>query len=215
MTMPRDQPSRSDGIDTFRGEASSRTADTKATMITPAVAPVGSNSSPVQGLVRSTMPRYGAAMTSANSVVTAIEARRLGLKPAKLHLLLFFCQGHHLAHTDDPLFAEALYATERGITLDDAPVEPGEPVSSEGQLNTIGYVIDRYGALTHSDLRTLVQASTPWQLAMKSTSSPRIEWAWLRDWFRRPDETDDPDDERPNRAESAEVEAYLAAGRRR
>jgi hypothetical protein len=27
----------------------------------------------------------------------------------------------------------------------------------------------------------------------------------LTDWFRRPDETDDPDDERPNRAEMAEA----------
>jgi hypothetical protein len=88
------------------------------------------------------------------------------------------------------------------------------PVTSERDLNTIGYVLSRYSALSPADLRTLVQASMPWQLAMKSTSSPRIEWAWLRDWFRRPDEIDDPDDERPSRADVAEAEAYLASRRR-
>jgi uncharacterized phage-associated protein len=171
---------------------------------------------PSEGQPDQAFRRYRPPMTtSASSVIAAIEARRPGLTTAKLHLLLFFAQGHHLAHSDDPLFAEALYATERGVSLDDVHDETASTPTAEGQLNSIGYVVSRYGALSHADLRTLVQASTPWQLAMKSTSSPRIEWAWLRDWFRRPDETDDPDDERPNRAEVAEVEAYLASRGRR
>ena len=131
-------------------------------------------------------------MTSAAAVIAAIDARRPGLRPAKRHLLLFFCQGHHLAHSDDPLFAEALYATDRGVALDDPEAGTLPPLTDEGPLNTIGYVIDRYGWLSHADLRTLVRASTPWQLAMKSTAGARIEWLWLTDWFRRPDETDDP-----------------------
>ena len=179
-----------------------------ASMIVPA-------SSPIEGMASAPYRRYVAPMsTTANSVITAIEARRPGLTPAKKRLLLFFCQGHHLAHFDDPLFAEAVYAGEQGISLDDAYDEPAPAPTDEGLLNTIGYVVARYGALSHADLRTLMQASTPWQLAMKSTNGPRIEWVWLRDWFRRPDETDDPNDERPNRAEVAEVEAYLATGER-
>ncbi|WP_157408186.1 hypothetical protein [Actinoplanes sp. N902-109] len=147
-------------------------------------------------------------MTSAASVITAIEARRAGLKPGKLHLLLFFAQGHHLARFGEPLFVDALYATERSVTLHEDHDETTEPSSDEATLNTVGYVISRYSALSPADLRTLVQASTPWQLAMKSASSPRIEWAWLTDWFRRPAETDDPDDERPGRADMAEASVY-------
>jgi uncharacterized phage-associated protein len=182
-------------------------------MVTAALRMIMPTSSPVKGMETTAPGRYVASMTSANSVIATIEARRPGLRPAKQHLLLFFCQGHHIAHFDDPLFPEALYATDRGTTLEDASGE-APLIDTERDLNTISYVITRYSALSPSDLRTLVQASTPWQLARKSTSTPRIEWAWLRDWFRRPDETDDPDDERPRRAEIAEAEAYLASRRR-
>jgi hypothetical protein len=141
--------------------------------------------------------------TSANTVINAIEARRPGLSDTKRNLLLFFCQGHQLAHSGDALFADALFATDRGVELDDTgSTEAGGPLSP-GQLNTVGDALERYGDLTPSDLRTLVQASVPWQLAIKSTLGPRIEWAWLRDWFRRPDETNDPEDDRPTQAKVA------------
>jgi len=155
--------------------------------------------------------RYVARMTSASAVIAAIDARRPGLKPAKKHLLLFFAQGHHLAWASEPLFSEDLYTTDRGVTLQDTDLEDASPITSEAQLGTISNVIIRYSGLSPADLRTLVQASQPWQLARKAGDDARIEQAWLTDWFRRPDETDDPDDERPNRAERAEAEAYLAS----
>lgn len=68
-----------------------------------------------------------------------------------------------------------MHATDRGITLGDTITEDAAPIGSERRLKTIGYVVTRYGVLSLADLRTLVQASTPWQLGMKSTSSPRIE----------------------------------------
>lgn len=141
---------------------------------------------------------YVAPMTaSANSVIAAINSRRPGLSDTKTQLLLFFCQGHHLARGGDPLFTEQIHATETGLVVDDLPDDPGLPLQHEGPLNVVGYVLSRYGNLSPADLRTLVQAGQPWQLAMKSTSGPRIEWAWLRDWFRRPDETNDPANDRP------------------
>jgi uncharacterized phage-associated protein len=152
--------------------------------------------------------------TTANSVIAFIDARRPGLKLGKKQLLLLFAQGHHLARTGDPLFDEPMYATDRAIAVDDVPGGPVPLIESEALANTIGYVIDRYSALSPADLRTLVQASEPWRLARKNPDETRIEWAWLRDWFRRPDETDDPDDERPNRAERAETAAHLASLRR-
>jgi uncharacterized phage-associated protein len=144
-------------------------------------------------------------MTSANSVIAAIDARRPGLKPAKKHSLLFFIQGHHIAHFGTPLFDEPITATDRGVSVPDADGSPAEQPNSEGPLNTIGYVIDRYSALSPADLRTLIQASQPWQAATKPTATGRIDLDALRDWFRRDDETNDPDDERPNRAERAAI----------
>lgn len=136
------------------------------------------------------------------AVITAIDARRPGLKPPKLHSLLFFAQGHHVAHFGTPLFAEPIAATGRGITID-ADGSPADQPDSEGALNTIGYVVERYSALSPADLRTLIQASRPWRLARERGDDNRVLLAHLADWFRRDDETDDPDDERPNRAERA------------
>jgi uncharacterized phage-associated protein len=147
---------------------------------------------------------------SAYAVTEAIEARRPGLSETKRNLLLFFCQGHQLAHSGDPLFPEALYATDNGVGLDDSGDVPREPLTP-GQLNTVRDALTRYADLSPADLRTLVQASTPWQLAIKSTLGPRIEWAWLRDWFRRPDETEDPEDDRPTQSQIAAWRARSAA----
>ncbi|BAL89046.1 hypothetical protein AMIS_38260 [Actinoplanes missouriensis 431] len=170
-------------------------------------------SSPAEGMDHALTSRYVAPMTtSANSVITAIELERPGLRLGKKQLLLFFAQGHHLATHDEPLFAEPIYATDRGVAVEDAPgASTGAPTDT-AQLDSIGYVVERYAALSPADLRTLIQASQPWQAATKPGAGARIEWAHLRDWFRRPDETDDPDDERPNRAESAFAES-LWAGR--
>jgi uncharacterized phage-associated protein len=155
-------------------------------------------------------PTYRAPMsTTANSVIAAINDRRPGLKPAKQHLLLFFAQGHHLGRTGQPLFADDLHATDRSVTVN--TTGEASPITDEGLLSTVTTAVVRYSSLSPADLRTLVQASTPWQKARSNNGDTRIDPAWLTEWFRRPDETDDPDDERPNSAERAEAEAYLAA----
>ena len=150
---------------------------------------------------------------TANSVIAAIDARRPGLKPAKQHLLLFFCQGHHIAHFGVPLFNEPIVATDRGVTVE-TDGSPADQPDGEGPLNTIGFVVERYGSLSPADLRALILASKPWQLA--TLTGDHLNIGARRDWFRRDDETDDPDDERPNRAERAEVadmwEKHNAAG---
>jgi uncharacterized phage-associated protein len=149
--------------------------------------------------------------TSAYSVIAAIDERRPGMKPGKQQLLLFFAQGHHLVWGGVPLFAEKMVATDRGVTAETSADEDTTEITSEALLNTIGYVVMRYAALSPADLRTLIEASRPWQDARKPDIGPYIDLDQLRDWFLRPDETDDPDDERPSRAEVADVEAYLAS----
>lgn len=148
--------------------------------------------------------------TTAHAVLSAMDVRRPGLRPAKQHLLLFFAQGHHLAWSGTVLFAEDLYATARGVALPEAGREAGEPMLSEAMLGTVTGVVVRYSGLSPADLRTLVQASAPWRLARAAGGDARIDRDALGDWFRRPEETDDPDDERPDEAERAEAEAYLA-----
>jgi uncharacterized phage-associated protein len=213
MTLPHEsliRHSDSHRIDTVRDVGSSVEPVREAEMTTIAHPPTMPETSPTRRLVQPLPRLYGAAMTSANSVIAAVEARRPGLTAAKKHLLLFFAQGHHLAWTEEPLFTEALHATDRGVAVYPAHAE-ARPIGSEAELGTITNVVIRYSALSPADLRTLICASTPWQLARKSGDDTRIDAAWLTDWFRRPDETDDPDDERPNRAERAAAEAYLAS----
>lgn len=140
---------------------------------------------------------------TADSVLAAIDARRPGLKLAKRHLLLYFAQGHHLAHFGTPLFNDPIVAMSGGnVAVGAAGIRDEQP-TGEGQLNTIGYVVERYGALSPEDLRTLVRASTPWKTRNAFYGHGQIDLDDLRDWFRRDDETNDPDDERPNRAERA------------
>ena len=165
------------------------------------LSPIMPETSPDRGLVRSPGSSYGAPMTSAYSVSTALDINRPGLSDTKRKLLLFFCQGHYLALGGDALFPEALYAVESGVVVDDSsPSDVIEP-PSRGALNIINAVLHRYGDLSPTDLRTLVQASLPWRLAMRSTSGARIEWAWLRDWFTRHEETEDLDGDRPTKAQ--------------
>ncbi|GAA0529180.1 hypothetical protein GCM10010172_07280 [Paractinoplanes ferrugineus] len=138
---------------------------------------------------------------TANAVIAAIDARRPGLKLGKQHLLLFFAQGHHIAHFGTPLFSEPIFADDHGVFVAHVAAPAAQP-DGEGPLNTIGYVVERYGSLSPADLRAVIQASQPWQAARGGV----VDLDELAAWFRRDDETDDPDDERPNRVERAQVE---------
>lgn len=148
---------------------------------------------------------------TADSAIAAIDARRPGMKLAKKHLLLFFAQGHHIAHFGRPLFDEPIVALSRGDVVIVAAGFPVDQPHGEGPLNTIGFVVERYSALSPADLRTLIQSSQPWRAATTPGAGGRINLNLLRDWFRRDDETNDPDDERPNRAERAQVEGLWGA----
>lgn len=148
-------------------------------------------------------------LASASSVIAAIAVRRPGMTFNKLQLLLFFAQGHHLAWHGRPLFGEPMYATEQTIAVEDTSATGSAALEGEGPLNVVGYAVERYGAMSPADLRALIQASQPWQAATRTGGAARIDWADLRGWFLRAEETNDPDDERPNRAEMAEAMSFL------
>jgi hypothetical protein len=57
----------------------------------------------------------------------------------------------------------------------------------EAELNTVGYVVSRYGALTGKDLENLTHSETPWRTANRLRQPGwrvTIRPEWIRDYFR-------------------------------
>jgi hypothetical protein len=76
--------------------------------------------------------------------------------------------------------------------------ESGEIVESAGpteaELNTVGYVISRYGALSGRDLEILTHHEDPWLRAdelREPGGRARIEREWMREYFSADAATDD------------------------
>lgn len=163
-------------------------------------------------------PRYRDPMTvSAHDVAAVLRERLPGLPTKKLHKLLYYCQGHHLAAFDAPLFDETVSAWDMGPVVGalwkqekEGEAAPERVDLDEGQLNTIGYVLSRYGALTGADLENLSHGEPPWRLAdrdRRSRQSVRIEREWMRDYFRGEGAADAGDEEIT--LDSAEVSRWL------
>jgi uncharacterized phage-associated protein len=157
--------------------------------------------------------------TSAHDVAAALRQALPGLPVMKLHKLLYYCQGHHLAHFEEPLFSETISAWDMGPVVgtlwyaekNDEELPAPRPLTN-GQLNTVGYVISRYGRLSGIDLQHLTHAEDPWRMADENRpqgSRIRIEPAWMRDYFRFKANADDEDAARFSRDQIA---AFAAAG---
>lgn len=129
----------------------------------------------------------------AHDIAAALRERIPGLPVKKLHKLLYYCQGHHLATFGSPLFDESIMAYDMGPLVaklwraekDERPRPDPAPLS-ERELNTVGYVVSRYGRLTGRDLELLTHAEEPWQRANSNRppgTSVRIEQEWIRAFF--------------------------------
>lgn len=157
---------------------------------------------------------------SAHDVAAALRERLPGLPTKKLHKLLYYCQGHHLAAMGEPLFAETISAWDMGPVVGKLWHEEREGNArphaqlSESQLNTVGYVVSRYGGLTGQDLEVLTHSESPWQRAnarrLPKTSS-RIELSWMQEHF----ETVAAPDDDELQLDSAEVVQWLEGARAR
>jgi uncharacterized phage-associated protein len=130
---------------------------------------------------------------SAHDVAAALRERLPGLPTKKLHKLLYYCQGHHLATFGKPLFRDTISAWDMGPVVGTLWYQEreGQPPTvcgevTEAELNTIGYVVSRYGALTGRDLEHLTHSEDPWRWADRSRrpgQSARIELDWIKDYF--------------------------------
>jgi uncharacterized phage-associated protein len=131
---------------------------------------------------------------TARDVAAELRRRLPGVGTKKLHKLLYYCQGHHLANFDEPLFSETISAWDMGPVVGQLWKEEAEgqaddplPIVDEAELNTIGYVLSRYGALSGADLEHLTHSEAPWQLANRErppSGSVRIDVEWIRGYFR-------------------------------
>jgi uncharacterized phage-associated protein len=130
---------------------------------------------------------------SAHDVADELRRQLPGLPTKKLHKLLYYCQGHHLAHFGEQLFTESVMTWDMGPVVaqlwkaeqDGRVLPPAQPLDA-GQLNTIGYVVSRYGRLTGHDLELLSHAEEPWILAdvvRPRRGTIRIDTERIRQFF--------------------------------
>jgi uncharacterized phage-associated protein len=141
---------------------------------------------------------------SAHDIAAALRAHLPGLPTKKLHRLLYYCQGHHLAVFDEPLFGETISAWDMGPVVGElwrqekaGGSAPASATLGEAELNTIGYVVSRYGRLSGRDLEHLTHGEGPWRLAdsrRRPGESVRIELDWIRVYFRSAAAGADDDD---------------------
>lgn len=125
---------------------------------------------------------YGRPMTaSVHDIAAALRQRLPGLPHANLPKLLYYCQGHHLAFFDKPLFDDPIVATDHGPAVAVIDTTPGTAqVLDNAALDVITHVVDRYGGLTTRDLQNLTRAETPWR---NTGPNEHISHDLLREYF--------------------------------
>jgi uncharacterized phage-associated protein len=106
---------------------------------------------------------------SAHDVVRELRRRLASPGSVKIHKLLYYCQGWHLAWTGRPLFTETIEAWANGPVVaslwrDEHHGEaPPRPVALDDVAsNVVGYVVSRYGRLSGRQLIRLTHAENPW-----------------------------------------------------
>jgi uncharacterized phage-associated protein len=144
---------------------------------------------------------------SAHAVAAALRERLPDIPAVKLQKLLYYCQGHHLAHFDEPLFSDTISAWKMG------PVVPAvwhegrqgplpeerdmvRPPLDEAVLNTVGYVVSRYGVMTGRELTILSHGEAPWRRANERQAmggAARIEVDWIKQYFQEAELADRED----------------------
>lgn len=150
---------------------------------------------------------------SAHAIAAALRQRQPGIGIKKLHKLLYYAQGHHLATFGHPLFRESISAWDMGPVVGQlwgaekygAPIEE-PPLLAEAELNTVGYVLSRYGNLSATDLENLTHCEDPWQRAnhgRPSGGKARIEPEWMREFFAN--QVDGDDEPQPDPADLARM----------
>jgi uncharacterized phage-associated protein len=160
---------------------------------------------------------------SAHDIAAAVRERMPGVGQKKLHKLLYYCQGHHLATFGRPLFSEQIQAWDMGPVVASlwrdekyGEPQPQSHILDEGALNTVGYVVSRYGSLNGDQLERLTHSEHPWRAGNARRlvgDSDRIEQGWIRAYFAHAVSNDQEDDQ--DALDPELVSAWLASTRPR
>lgn len=148
---------------------------------------------------------------SARDVAAALRERLPGLPVKKLHKLLYYCQGHHLAHFGTPLFSETISAWDMGPVVGEVwhlekypwtyptgelHTTPAAPLDN-AELGTISYVVSRYGRRYGWELESQTHGEMPWQRA-NAQRAPRgsvpIQLSWILEHFQTVTEAERQED---------------------
>jgi uncharacterized phage-associated protein len=107
---------------------------------------------------------------SAHDVAKELKSRLPGVGAVKLHKLLYYCQGWHLALTGQPLFGEEIEAWANGPVVAEfwrdkkyQRAAPDPTDLDDKMVRTVEFVVSRYGAFSGVDLIRLTHAEKPWR----------------------------------------------------
>lgn len=105
----------------------------------------------------------------AADVAASLRSRLAGSGDVKVHKLLYYVQGHHLAWHGRPAFVETIEAWVNGPVVADLwrsekYEPPAEPAAIDNDvLEVVCMVASRYGHLTGKDLIKLSHNEDPWR----------------------------------------------------
>jgi uncharacterized phage-associated protein len=140
---------------------------------------------------------------TANQVAAALREHLPGVSGARLHRLLYYVQGHHLALIGRPAFTDPVTAGVNGPEVRGlANPQPYQPGTVGDSVHAVAVMVAaRYGGLTAMDLDHLARAETPWRAAFAARAFADIPREAMREYFAGPGRQDDADHHTP---------AYLA-----
>ena len=139
-------------------------------------------------------------IVSAHDVAAELRRRVPEIGVLKLHKLLYYAQGWHLAWGGEPLFGERIRAWASGPVVADlwgdekhGRSRPEPHALSGDQLATIDYIVERYGRYSGKDLVRMTHLEDPWRDASENEDlgavfDPEIAHEALRAWFERDEE---------------------------
>lgn len=137
---------------------------------------------------------------SARDIADEIRRRQPSIGIVKLHKLLYYVQGWHLAFTGKPAFNEHVEAWVNGPVVaelwkdekHDRP-RPQQHDLDGDALAAIEFVLSRYGRFSGKDLIRLTHNEDPWREVSESDDpwvaiDPSIQQEALKRWFQSDDE---------------------------
>lgn len=137
-------------------------------------------------------------MLSAEDVAADVRVDLPDAEGTKLHALLYYCQGHHLAWFKEALFADPIAMTDLGPRVLSLRGDGDTAALDTRESNTVGYVISRYGSLTARDLSVLTRGEDPCRVPIGEP----VELSVMARYFTR--------DHDENRPESPAIREWLA-----